>query len=91
MSLFRVAQIIRAMPNGRNQVQELYKLAVSIMAKEEEPKPVLAIYRLLDSLTLSHYTIAWSWKEQQALINLMSDPMQFDISNVNVRMRVNIL
>ena len=61
------------------------------MAKEDEPKPVLAVFRLLESLTSSHFTINWSWREQQALINLMSDPTQFDISNVNVRMRVNML
>ena len=79
------------MPNGRTQIQRLFGLATNIMAKEDEPKPVLAVFRLLNVLTQSHYTISWSWKEQQALISLMSDPMQFDISNVNVRMRVNML
>ena len=79
------------MPNGRPQIQKLFGLAMNIMAKEDEPKPVLAVFRLLNVLTQSHYTINWSWKEQQALISLMSDPMQFDIGNVNVRMRVNML
>lgn len=79
------------MPNGRLNIQKLFGLATNIMAKEDEPKPVLAVFRLLNAITQSHYVISWSWREQQALISLISDPMQFDIANVNVRMRVNML
>ena len=79
------------MPNGRLNIQKLFGLATDIMAKEDEPKPVLAVFRLLNAITQSHYVISWSWREQQALISLISDPMQFDIHNVNVRMRVNML
>ena len=61
------------------------------MAKDEEPKPILAIYRLLETLSSNHHVINWSGRTQNAVINLMSDPRSFEISNVNVRMRVNML
>lgn len=90
-SLYRLAQIIRGMPLQRRGSQELFRLAVDLLGREDEPKPILAVFRLLDVLSSSTDNKIWSQREQTAIFNAMLDPTCIDIENINVRMRVNIL
>ena len=46
MSLYRIVQILRALPKNR-VVPNLVKFALEVMEKEDEPKNLMSLYRML--------------------------------------------
>ena len=91
MDLFKISQIIKALPPRRQILQKLFGMAIDILGRKDEPKPILAISRILKVLTEQKTVLHWATREQQALINVMSDQYQFDMELANVRMRINML
>jgi len=49
-SLFRVCQIIRALP-GHRDFKDVVEFATNLLTQEEEPKPIVALFRLLEYVT----------------------------------------
>ena len=49
-SLFRVCQIIRALP-GHRDYKDVVEFATNLLTQEEEPKPIVALFRLLEYVT----------------------------------------
>lgn len=90
MSLYRLAQILRAMPANR-QSQRVLMRAEVLLATETEPKPIVAVHRILQHVTASPQIAGRTTSTQRALIRLLSDPNQVDLGNVNVRTRAQIL
>ena len=90
MSLFRIAQIVRAMPNDRRSTVVL-DFATQVLKQEDEPKPIVALFRLLEFVTDSSTFINRTHKTQEELIKVFSDPNQVDLANINVRMRGLVL
>jgi len=91
MPLFRIAQIAKALPQSRPSLQPLFKLAMPLFERGDEPKPILAVFRLLEVLTNSPHVLLWSNREQQAMVNLIDDAALFSLDTVNVKMRVQLL
>ena len=50
MSLYRIAQILRAMPPNRAS-SKLLDFGVRILKEPEEPKPIISLYRILEHVT----------------------------------------
>ena len=46
MSLYRIVQILRALPKNR-VVPNLVKFALEVMEKEDEPKPLMSLLKML--------------------------------------------
>lgn len=90
MSLYRIAQIIRAMPPNR-QSQRVLRLADELLNKESEPKPIIAVFRILEHISSNPQIVGWTFSTQRALIRLLSDPNQIDIGAINIRTRVSML
>ena len=90
MSLYRLAQVLRAMPGNRT-CQKLLDFGTRILKEEEEPKPIISLYRILEHITSNTMITNWSTNTQLALVKLLHDDSQVDLANINVRMRVMIL
>ena len=45
-----------------------------LLNKEEEPKPIVAVFRILEHVTANPQMINWTSSTQRALIRLLSDP-----------------
>jgi len=78
------------MPNDRRSTVVL-DFATQVLKQEDEPKPIVALFRLLEFVTDSSTFINRTHKTQEELIKVFSDPNQVDLANINVRMRGLVL
>ena len=67
MSLYRIAQILRAMPANRT-ASKLLDFGTRILKEPEEPKPIISLYRILEHISSNTMIVNWSGNTQKALI-----------------------
>ena len=67
MSLYRIAQILRAMPANRT-ASKLLDFGTRILKEPEEPKPIISLYRILEHISSNTMIVNWSGNTQKTLI-----------------------
>ena len=91
MSLYRIVQILGALPKNR-VVPNLVKFALEVMEKEDEPKPLMSLYKML--ILCQEPGMGMRMLGKQALhatTKVLDDPSQVDIGNMTARMRVQFI
>ena len=61
MSLYRFAQIVNAM-NPSRQLRKVLDFGNELIAREDEPKPIISVYRLLQKITTNGQIVFWTGK-----------------------------
>ena len=90
MSLYRAAQIVDAMPNDHKS-RRVIRFVKDLLDKEEEPKPIIALQRILEKCSANGQVVNNSHFTLQSLLRVILDPTQVDMNNINVRLRVVML
>lgn len=78
------------MPTTREALPA-YEFAGKLLQNNDEPKPIIALYKMLTHLTSNPNILAFTQKEQNMLIKVLMDQDQVDLPRITVRMRNNIL
>ena len=90
MSLFRLSLIIESVQNNKC-AEKLFEFAQTLLAKEDEPKSVSVLHKIVTACTSSPLRIQRSQKTLRALLDVMQNSEQVDLENTNVRIRVDML